>query len=100
MDRWLGKRAVVTGASSGIGTAIGIDLANAGLSVIALARRRERLDEIKSKVTRTNGASKIYPITCDVSDEAEVRKTFIWIGENFGGIHKQCWHLTHRPIIR
>lgn len=44
MDRWIGKTAVVTGASSGIGSGIAVGFANAGINVIGLARRTEAIE--------------------------------------------------------
>lgn len=44
MERWVGKIAVVTGTSAGIGAAVALDLAKAGLIVIGLSRRVELVD--------------------------------------------------------
>lgn len=85
MEKWIGKTAVVTGASAGIGEAIVKDFAKAGINVIGLARRNEKVDEIKKSLGDTPG--KIHSKTCDVSDLESVKQAFKWIEETFGSIN-------------
>lgn len=85
MDRWQNKVAVVTGASSGIGAAVAQDLVKAGLIVVALARREERLRENKGKLEVPLRA-RYHPIKCDVTKDAEVKAVFSWVENNLGGV--------------
>ncbi|PJZ69899.1 short chain dehydrogenase [Leptospira perolatii] len=65
------KAFLVTGASSGIGKAIAIELANSGATVGVIARRKENLKELKSLVKDPN---LIIILPADVSAESEVKK--------------------------
>ncbi|XP_055913019.1 farnesol dehydrogenase-like [Eupeodes corollae] len=84
MERWVNRVAVVTGASSGIGEAIAKDLVLAGVKVVALGRRLERLEKNHSELP--DEAKKLfYPRKCDVTNKDDIRATFEWIEENLGG---------------
>lgn len=44
MERWEGRVALVTGASSGIGAAIAERLVNHGMTVVGFARRADKIE--------------------------------------------------------
>lgn len=81
---WKGKLAVVTGASAGIGAAIIEDLANAGINVVGLARRVEKIDDLIKSIGSTPG--NVHAYQCDVSDLQSIKAAFEWIEEKFGSI--------------
>src|SRR5437899_8298134 len=57
--------AVVTGASSGIGEATAVALADAGFGVLLAARRSDRIEALASRI-----GGDALAVTCDVSDDA------------------------------
>lgn len=70
-----GKTAIVTGASSGIGAAIAKGLAEEGANVVLVARRLEKLNEVKKEITEsTNDESKVVAIQADMSVQSEVEQ--------------------------
>lgn len=85
MDRWIGKVAVVTGASSGIGAVIVKELAKAGMVTVGLARRVERIQELKAQLSE-EAAERLYAMRCDVSNEESITTTFAEIVDAFGGV--------------
>jgi NAD(P)-dependent dehydrogenase (short-subunit alcohol dehydrogenase family) len=77
----LDKRvAIVTGASSGIGRATALRLAEEGATVIALARRGDQLAELEQANPRISG------VVCDVSDHEKLAKSVEQVVSQHGGI--------------
>jgi len=68
-----GKRALVTGASRGIGRAIAVDLARNGADVALVGRDRAALDETAAAVLAARDGAKAHVIIADVADEAAVQ---------------------------
>lgn len=64
--RFEGKSVVVTGASSGMGRAIALQFAEEGATVVAVARRKERLEELAAQAEGMPGRIVAYP--GDVTD--------------------------------
>jgi NADP-dependent 3-hydroxy acid dehydrogenase YdfG len=67
-----GKVALVTGASSGIGEATALALAEEGASVAVVARREDRLRALAQRIGRSGG--KVLIIPADLTDEAQAKR--------------------------
>lgn len=87
-----GEWVLVTGASSGIGEAFARALAGRGANIIAVARRRERLEALASRL-----ATRVEVITCDLEapdgvelltkqvDQKQLRVSHLVNNAGFGG---------------
>lgn len=77
-----GSIALVTGASSGIGQAITIDLAKNGVKILINYCRNEKGALETLKMVEENGGSGEV-IQCDVADSAAVNKMFLYIKKTY-----------------
>lgn len=64
------RTAVITGASSGIGAATAVQLAEAGYRVLLTARRADRLAEVAKRITASGGTAEVCQL--DVTDRPAV----------------------------
>src|SRR5882724_3077607 len=81
----LGQKALVTGASSGIGRAIAVSLADAGADVVINYVSDEEKAQALADEIREKG-SRAMAIRADVSDEAQVSAMFREMIAEFGTI--------------
>ncbi|MEC4762412.1 SDR family oxidoreductase [Mycobacterium sherrisii] len=79
-----GRHVIITGASSGIGRASAIAVAERGATVFALARNGSALDELVAEI-RANGGQ-AHAFTCDVTDSDSVEHTIKDILGRFGHV--------------
>ena len=85
-DRSLdGKSAVITGASSGIGSETAHALAREGANVVLAARREERLQELAERV-EDEYDTEAHVVPTDVTDEEQVAALVDETAETFGGL--------------
>jgi len=69
--RFAGRRALVTGASSGIGRATALRLAAEGARVALIARRRPGLDEVAQAIEAAGGECLVLPADCTIEDQIQ-----------------------------
>ena len=78
-----GRTTLLIGASSGVGYGCGLDFAREGATVIAAARRLEKLEGLAKDAQDRGFEGKVYPITCDVANEEDLDKVVAYTIDNF-----------------
>ncbi|WP_367718692.1 SDR family NAD(P)-dependent oxidoreductase [Nitratireductor sp. GISD-1A_MAKvit] len=87
----------VTGASTGIGRALAIDLARSGYTVAATARAEDGLSSIVAEAENLKGRIFVFP--CDVMDEAGMARTVAAVEKNLGPIVLAVFNAgTYLPV--
>lgn len=80
---WQGKCALITGASSGIGQALALELADLGAEVGLVARRADRLDSLVQRIRRQG--RRAWALPADVSQRSEVHEAARRLQRERGG---------------
>ncbi|MCT7968402.1 SDR family oxidoreductase [Laspinema sp. D1] len=78
------KTAIITGASSGIGRATALLLAEAGVQVVLVSRRSEQLKELSDRIFSTGGTAVAIPT--DITDCQQVQIMVQTVLDKFGRI--------------
>ena len=62
-----GRVALVTGCSTGLGVQMAKALANQGAKIVALARRKEKIEAVAKEIAETYGVETMA-VQCDITD--------------------------------
>ncbi|GFX61430.1 hypothetical protein TNCV_823361 [Trichonephila clavipes] len=84
MERWRGRIALVTGASTGIGAALCRELTRRGMQVVGCARNASKIKELAEEEKKRGSPGSIHAIKCDLTQEPEILSMFNEIRQTFG----------------
>jgi gluconate 5-dehydrogenase len=79
-----GRVAVITGASSGLGSQMARGFAKQGADLVILARRVEKLEELKVELEKEG--VRVLPIKCDVTSTEDIDNAARLAEEKFGKV--------------
>lgn len=88
---WKGKNVLITGATRGIGKAIGLRLAKEGANIGVIGKTSEPHPKLEGTVftaaeEMNQAGGQGLPLVCDIRDESQAQETIKTFVEKFGGI--------------
>jgi decaprenylphospho-beta-D-erythro-pentofuranosid-2-ulose 2-reductase len=92
------KRAIVVGASSGIGAALVRRLAREGYLVAAVARRKDALEALAAEVNR-QGEQRVWTFVHDVTDTITAPEVFENVVRTLDGVDLVVYSSGVMPIV-
>ena len=84
LERWTGRVALITGASSGIGRAVAKKLAEAGMRIAICSRRKEQLDQLVNQLDIDQTSVLVLPV--DLRFPKEIKEVFNQVNAIWGGV--------------
>ena len=78
-------RAIVTGASSGIGRATALAFAKSGIHIALVSRSQEKLEAVANTAKELGVEAKVYPL--DLAKIEQVKAKITAIADDFGGVN-------------
>lgn len=78
------RRAIITGASSGIGKATALQFAKAGIHVALVSRSQDKLETVAAAAKKEGVCAAVYPL--DLAKISSVREEMAAIAADFGPI--------------
>lgn len=80
-----GQVAIVTGCSTGLGVQMAKALANQGATIVAMARRKDKIEEVAKEIADTYKV-KTLAVQCDITDTDRVNAAVDEVLKEFGRI--------------
>jgi uncharacterized protein len=77
-----GCNALITGASAGIGREFARQLANRARTLVLVARREQRLNELRDELRNRNAQLTVHTRVVDLCDKAQIEELIRWLGQN------------------
>jgi short-subunit dehydrogenase len=81
-----GGTVLITGASSGIGRELALELADRASTLVLLARRAARLEELRAELVAGHPQLRVIVLPADLSDEGDVDRVLSEVREQVGDV--------------